>query len=324
VHQGHSLSDLNDFCLQLSRLCTKSSCGGFIMSFNPVNSLGVCSFPSEPPPQAIGSSAEDWFQQGLAFASGDGCDQSWDIAVESFRKAAESNHPRAICNLGVCYLNGTGVEQDAEEAAKCLGRAADLNCVEAMVLLGQCFLEGRGVTTNPQMAARWFLIASNLGYVKATYQLACCYVRGSGVPQDVGECERLLRRAVEAGDAAAQYTLSISILSGAIPGIRDEGETLLRRAAEGGLPEAMLALGVRYVNPDVNPYVNIDEAKKWFQKAAFAGNADAIGFMGLFLLNEPGCLDVKKSVAAMQHGVDFGNGRIRALEEQLRRFRVVD
>jgi TPR repeat protein len=189
-----------------------------------------------------------------------------------------------------------------------------------MVQLGSCYLEGRGVGVEEAVAAGWFSVASNLGCAKATYQLARCYAKGLGVPQDNGEFERLLRSAVEAGDAEAQYRLFLNIFLGAMLGTRDEGETLLRRAAEGGFPEAMLVLGMRCVRFREN----IDEAKEWFRKAASAGNQDAVGYMGLLHLNGP-FLDVRKSVDDMVKGVTLGTrqGVMELLKDHLRRFQAV-
>ena len=45
-------------------------------------------------------------------------------AVEWYARAAEQEHPRAMCNLGLCYEYGEGVAEDKTKAAEWYEKAA--------------------------------------------------------------------------------------------------------------------------------------------------------------------------------------------------------
>ena len=59
------------------------------------------------------------------YESGEGVEQSWESAVEWYRKAAEGGLSRGMCNLAWCYEHGEGVEKNLEESFLWYRKAAE-------------------------------------------------------------------------------------------------------------------------------------------------------------------------------------------------------
>ena len=66
------------------------------------------------------------YEMGVALYTGEGVAENEQLAVEYFRKAAESGHTGASYMLGDCLLDGVGVERDRGEALEWLVTAAEL------------------------------------------------------------------------------------------------------------------------------------------------------------------------------------------------------
>jgi TPR repeat protein len=96
------------------------------------------SLPAKPavPPATKASAPQDpdgQYALGLRYANGDGVEQSFVKAAESFRLAAEAGHAAAQKNLGLLYASGKGVTQDYAKAEKWLRQAAAKGAVGAGV-----------------------------------------------------------------------------------------------------------------------------------------------------------------------------------------------
>ena len=81
--------------------------------------LAVCA-------EDAGMTPEDMYQRGLAYYKGDGVEQSYELALQWFQKAADLGYDMAMYYLGVMYENGRGVPQDDELARQWYQKAADL------------------------------------------------------------------------------------------------------------------------------------------------------------------------------------------------------
>lgn len=62
---------------------------------------------------------------GYMYDNGLYVDESDEIAVKWYRKAADLNNPYAMFNLGLCYLDGSGVSKNYDQALDWFSRAAD-------------------------------------------------------------------------------------------------------------------------------------------------------------------------------------------------------
>ena len=88
-----------------------------------------------------------------------------------------------------------------------------------------------------------------------------------------------MKRAAEAGDATAMYSLALKYQDGV--GVEKsvaEAVRWQRASAEKGYALGMLALGRAYATGD-GIARNQDEAVSWYRKAAAAGSTEAVGVL---------------------------------------------
>ena len=81
-------------------------------------------------------SAEDQYNLGAQYYSGQGVPQDYQAAVKWFRLAAEQGHPEAQFFLGQMYSLGQGVAQNYTECMKWVRLAADQGDAEAQYNIG--------------------------------------------------------------------------------------------------------------------------------------------------------------------------------------------
>jgi hypothetical protein len=88
------------------------------------------------------------------------------LAVDIYRRAAESGLPEAQFNLAVMLDSGRGVPTDVAQAAIWYARAASHGNKRAAFNLGQLYEAGQGVPRNADLARAWFKV-SNLPAARA-------------------------------------------------------------------------------------------------------------------------------------------------------------
>jgi len=93
-------------------------------------------------------------------------------ANERMKERVEANDPNAIFNLAIDYRDGTcGYSQDYTKALEVYHRAADLDHPKAYCDIGMAYYDGRGVEIDKKKAAHYFELASIKGDVCARYNL---------------------------------------------------------------------------------------------------------------------------------------------------------
>lgn len=104
-------------------------------------------------------------------------------------------------------------------------------------------------TTDQKQAVYWLTTAAKNRHPSACHILALMYLDGNGMLQDKAEGEKLLRCAVEGGEAGAQVALGTLYRNGATSsGKRDDQQAaaLFKKAADSGNPQAQLRLAEMY------------------------------------------------------------------------------
>lgn len=129
-------------------------------------------------------SAEEMFQIGIGYSTGEGNRQDSLKAVYWMKLAATQGHRYAQFNLGEAYINGYGVAQDYREGVKWLKRAAERGLADAQVSLGLKYDDGIGIERDPQTAVRWFSAAAKQGNGDGQNNLGIAYATGVGVAKD--------------------------------------------------------------------------------------------------------------------------------------------
>jgi TPR repeat protein len=109
------------------------------------------------------NSGKSEYEQGLAYAFGDGVPQNDRTAFNLFYEAAEKGYVLAQYKLGVCFSYGEGVRQDQKKAVEWYRKAAEQGHTIAQRNLALMYLEGKGVEQNKVQALAWYQVVANAG-----------------------------------------------------------------------------------------------------------------------------------------------------------------
>lgn len=137
--------------------------------------------------------------------------KSFEVDYEQARvyleRAAETDHPGALANLGIMHRKGLGLPQDAAKAVALTLRAARSGFPQAQFNAAVAFSAGEGVGQDQQAAVGWLRKASAQGHAKARLALAA-FMR-AGLAQHAGfeEIEALIRSAL-LDDNMARFELA--------------------------------------------------------------------------------------------------------------------
>lgn len=182
-----------------------------------------------------------FYNLGVCYMNGYGCERDGKKAFDCFRVAAESGHAEAINNLGGFFRDGTMVSKNLKLSAIWFHKSAELNNEygifnyaqallsgegvkqnhagavkllrhlsekrsnpEGMCLYGMCLLRGTGVDKDESAAFKWFLKSAEAGFPMAMTNVSDCYSFGTGVTADpVKALEWKMRARAASGDRAA-------------------------------------------------------------------------------------------------------------------------
>lgn len=132
-----------------------------------------------------------------------------------------------------------------------LAAAADNGDAEAQFRLGLAHIadDVPDIANNTEIMMHYFQLSATQGFAAAQSALGTCYTQGVGCKPDEKKAERYHRLAAEQGHSESQTKLS-EILFGRGPAGKDEAIKWLQRAASAGNPEANFHLGCCYVHGD--------------------------------------------------------------------------
>ena len=85
---------------------------------------------------------------GYLHEHGLGLSQSYQSAMEWYRKAADKNLPQAQYNIGTLYYYGYGVERNAREAVRWFQMAADQSLAAGEYMLALASQQGKGTSLD--------------------------------------------------------------------------------------------------------------------------------------------------------------------------------
>jgi len=128
-------------------------------------------------------------------------------AIYWYTLAANSGHPYAQYNLGLCFKNGTGVKQNFATAVQWIRKAAEQNDPDAQHSLGLRYKTGEGVTKDNIEAVKWFKMAADQGYCFSQSHLAKMLKKGLGIKTDYFQSMHYYKLAAEQGDTDSKKKL---------------------------------------------------------------------------------------------------------------------
>ena len=153
-----------------------------------------------------------------------------------------------------------------------LRRHVENDIPEAVATLGDWYRDGLfGLTRSPKKAAKIYKRAVELGDASAMLELGWLYATGDGVKADKRKANQLYKMAAKKGSAVAQFNVGNNE---AREGNWAAALPYYNSAASQGYIDAFAALGYCFehgygADPD------LDEAKRWYARAAAKGNEPA-------------------------------------------------
>ena len=182
---------------------------------------------------------------------------------------------RVLFLEGSDYLDGRNRKpRDLKVAEERLKEAVENHSPNAMRLLG--FITGGGMIGKPDpiAAGQLYQKAAKLGNIRAVSFLAGLYLNGEGVKKDLKTSAELYEYAAELGDSMAMIQISHQYEKGKNRP-KDPAKALywMKKATTAGTLDAHYALAQYYENGSAGLEKNIEQAIKWYEKAAMSRSA---------------------------------------------------
>lgn len=207
--------------------------------------------------------AEALFNLGNLYAQGISVKQDYYRAIQFYSEAGRLGSRSAAYQLGLLYLFNNDLK-DKQRARKWLSIAAVDGDEDAMALL--VGLTDAVQDNSPLFEVERLLAQGRIDLAvrtlkkrvlqsptdtQAATRLAWLYESGLGVERDMERAGELFLSAATAGNAEAQYALSVMLRTGqGIDKDTQQADIWLKRAADAGYPEAVKALESKALEPE--------------------------------------------------------------------------
>lgn len=208
------------------------------------------------------------------------------MLIDDLKIKAQNGNKEAQYELGCLYSYGDETQHaslDPKEALKWFHKSAKQGYAPAFNAIGIAYDNGEGVRRNLKKAFKWIKKAADAEYVVALRNIAVGYREGDIVKKDLSKCEIYYSKAFLAAkeqavrdDKCAQYVLGVcyEFGNGGAEQNVEEAVKWYQKAAEHGHLVAQTNLGACYEQGD-GVEKNLPEAVKWYRKAAYGGHARA-------------------------------------------------
>ncbi len=204
-------------------------------------------------------------------------------------------------------MTGPAAAQSPQNDVRRQEKLAAAGDVAAMRRVGISYAMGRGVAKNEQKAFQWMSRAAKAGDAEAMYYLWRFYQRGEGVAANQALATQWLRKSQIAGFSPNSSKDTPKKPPAARP---DPSKNLqlafqkYERAAAAGDSEAMAVLGSFYMHGQGTPR-DVVKAAEMYQKGADAGNRRCAHELGLCYVNGVGVKqDLAKAFALFKSGAE--------------------
>ncbi len=273
--------------------------------------------------EADSNEAERLFREGRGQEDGayERCDM--EKALECYRAAAEMGHPDAQFEVGSAYSEGWGGRvRDMDLAVEWWKKAVAGGSPDAMYALADLYTEGNVFEKDEGRADELYKNAFSIwkrradaGDPRAQRRLAECYEYGIGTAIDEQLSLTWYRKAAEGNDIWALLTLVDITRDRIRDSDNDEWEKLVQKTqssltslAEKGNPWCQNKMGDIYSGFYGNVDINMDEAVRWYEKAAGQGVSSAMYHLGVRYLKGDGVdVDYQKANRLLSNAVQNGN-----------------
>lgn len=226
-----------------------------------------------------------------------------------------TGQPRSL-DVGHAFELGIGTPVDFRKALifyiGAIDGAGGKVSAEAEYRLSRMFEAGQGEKRDPALAREYLIKAAQDGHVAASYSLALQRLKAPPkTPGDWYDVAANLRVAAEGGVPDAAYRLALLIRDNNKAGVRHPNEDLgryYRMAAEAGNVRAVVGMGLAYRAGWGVP-VDYQEASRWFERAAKAGDAEGAWLAGASYLERG---DPAGAIPWMRRAAQAGHPKAQA------------
>ncbi|CAD6924771.1 unnamed protein product [Tilletia controversa] len=188
---------------------------------------------------------------------------------------ADEENPHALHELGLLYERAPSVPGMPPGGAGSAALSAASRAAEARAELAQA----AGIVQDEGYARELYTQAAQLGYAPSQFKLGSAYEFGSlTCAVDPKRSIAWYTKAAQKGDGESELALSGWYLTGSDGVLKQsDSEAYLwaRRAAIKGIPKAEYAVGY-YSEVGIGVKPDLEEAKRWYMRAAAQGNKRAI------------------------------------------------
>jgi TPR repeat protein len=214
--------------------------------------------------------------------NGRGIKKDEKLGYAWFLMSAMNGHHRSQYHVGMCLSKGQGTPKNIAEAIKWHMTAANSGYGKSQYFIAQCYSEGRGVEKDDKKALEWYLKAASTGHVLAQYYAGHHYANGIGVKPDEETAVKWYTRAAKQGHTYSRQLIE-ECFGKAVKQSKDMTpfEKHMDEAAQGDA-EAQFIMG-RYYEEGIGVEKDLNEAKKWYTKAAVQGHFNAKKKMTIYL-----------------------------------------
>ncbi len=254
------------------------------------------------------------FQLGQMLENGEGVPISLREAAYHYRLAALAGSRVALIRLCKFYTNKPGFTRDWDRALYWLAMLARQGEQRAFIDLGYALIQ-KGAYEEALKLHKQMLESSDpwfQGY--ANERLSLIYRDGLGVKPDPRKARRFHDKACELGNSDALFARYEELLKAGQP---KEALPLLDKAAKAGLPEAIAAIGRRFLRGDGFPQ-NVKLGLQCLRNAADAGDPNAIATLVQATIDRiPGAPSADSAWKYVQTAEECSYAEAAALREKL-------
>lgn len=147
----------------------------------------------------------DYYYEGI------GCKQSYEIALELFKKACDMGDPNAAYNLGHYYSRGIVVNMDEKKALEYYKLGSLRGNLDATRVLGMWYAIGIGCQQDFKMSYQYHKLASDKGDLASSFTLSLYHIHGIGCQKNIQLAEMYKNKVKGLGVQESQM-ISMNVL----------------------------------------------------------------------------------------------------------------
>jgi len=228
--------------------------------------------------------------------------------VQWLKQAARQYHPEALFELASYYELGLVVSQDYAKAVEYYERAIMLGFFDARFNLALLMIKPEAGLNDLDRARVLMQEVAEAGDAEAQYSLSLLFKDEMGaVIADLNQSTHWLRLAAKEGYADAQFNLGLQYLNG--DGVKRNNTLAFQwfsRSAKQGVAGAQFNLALMYEKGE-GTGVDNKQAIKWYQSAAKRGSVNAMQNLGIkYLLGEYVVLNEEKAISFLTQAAELG------------------